>query len=145
MKLKTIRNTILPCLLVLTLACGPATREEASDTTAVSTTPTAVDTTPLSGMLTFKDVNASEGNIALIFTTASGEERWFAAWDTGIHPEEFYTSTPRDGTPFPEVQANAEAVGKTFFLTWRSETTDDNPSGEPQEVLILVTASRQPG
>lgn len=88
----------------------------------------------------FKDINAVEGTVSLVFTDANGAEVWIAKMEDGVDQSLFCTREENPGTPFPIYKVQAAAQGKSFKITYRIELSDDNPAAEMVQVPVLMSA-----
>jgi hypothetical protein len=132
---------IFTCTLAIACmaACNPpATTQEAVADTIRQEAPAGDNL--ITREVTFKDVNAVEGNVSLVFTDARGEEVWIARMEDTVDRSMFCTSEENPGTPFPVIRARSDVQGKTFNITYRIELSDDNPAAQMVQVPVLVRA-----
>ncbi|HQQ98387.1 MAG TPA: hypothetical protein PLX35_14045 [Cyclobacteriaceae bacterium] len=130
---------IFTCTLAITCmaACNPpATTQEFVADTIHQEAPAGDNL--ITREVTFKDVDAVEGNVSLVFTDARGEEVWIARMEDTVDRSVFCTLEENPGTPFPVIKARSDVQGKTFNITYRIEFSDDNPAAQMVQVPVLV-------
>jgi len=130
---------ILACAMLAGCNTSSTTKQESASTDTVRQEAPAVDSI-ITREVIFKDINAVEGTVSLVFTDANGAEVWIAKMEDGVDQSLFCTREENPGTPFPIYKVQAAAQGKSFKITYRIELSDDNPAAEMVQVPVLMSA-----
>ena len=119
-----IKHLVVFCILAA-MTLGFAQEDEKEETDAITM------------YMVFIDVNVFEGDVALIFEDASGEDVWFDHFDVDLDQYDFYSTTVKDELSLPEYTVNSDKVGQIYEITYVIETMEGEYSGEPEEIMIV--------
>ena len=84
---------------------------------------------------TFKNINAYEGIISLLFLDEAGEEIYFTHFDCDI--DEFFTAKESEKDKLTDHKVVAEKIGIQFKITYQKEIVIGEFSGEEHKVKMV--------